>query len=55
MKNHGQTEMPAAGRSQAYNPTCTKITELTDGELQAISGGINPQPLPPRANSSHTL
>jgi len=23
-------------------------TELTDAELQAVSGGLNPQPLPPR-------
>jgi hypothetical protein len=25
-----------------------EITELTDVELQAVSGGLNPQPLPPR-------
>jgi bacteriocin-like protein len=55
MKNHGQTEMPTAGKPQAYNPTGTKMTELTDAELQAVSGGINPQPLPPRATSTHML
>jgi hypothetical protein len=55
MKNHGQTEMPAAGKSRAYNPTRTKTTDLTDAELQVVSGGINPQPLPPRATSTHML
>jgi bacteriocin-like protein len=35
MKNHIQTAMP-------------RVSELTDAELQAISGGLNPQPLPPR-------
>ena len=28
--------------------TANHTTELTDAELQAVSGGLNPQPLPPR-------
>jgi bacteriocin-like protein len=55
MKNQVQSELPTDGKPQAYNPTCTTMTELTDAELRAISGGINPQPLPPRANSTHML
>jgi hypothetical protein len=29
--------------------TTSKMIELTDAELGAVSGGLNPQPLPPRA------
>jgi bacteriocin-like protein len=47
MKNRVQTQTPKAGELQAYNPPCNKKTELTDAELQAVSGGLNPQPLPP--------
>jgi hypothetical protein len=25
-----------------------RVTELTAAELQAVAGGLNPQPLPPR-------
>jgi hypothetical protein len=28
--------------------TRNDVTELTGAELQAVSGGLNPQPLPPR-------
>jgi bacteriocin-like protein len=37
MKNRVQTEI-----------TSNKMTELSNAELQAVSGGLNPQPLPPR-------
>jgi hypothetical protein len=41
MKNRVQTETPPA--REAHNPT-----ELTHAELHSMSGGLNPQPLPPR-------
>jgi hypothetical protein len=52
MNDRVQTETPSAGEKQVYNPTLNTLTELTDVELQAVSGGINPQPLPPRAHST---
>ena len=51
MKNRRQTETSKTGESRVYNASWTKITELSDAELQAVAGGINPQPLPPRAES----
>ena len=55
MKNRTHTETPNAGQSRAYDATWTKVTELTDAELQAVSGGLNPQPLPPRVAFSFLM
>lgn len=48
MKNRMQTETLNAGNVQMHNLTWNKMSELTDAELHAVSGGLNPQPLPPR-------
>jgi hypothetical protein len=50
MKNRFTTESPPtveAGAMQARG--CAPIEEvtLTDAELRVVSGGLNPQPLPP--------
>jgi bacteriocin-like protein len=44
MKNRMQADTPGTDERQ---PTWNNMTELTDAELQAVSGGLNPQPLPP--------
>ena len=49
MNRHVQTEMPKTGERHAYDPIRNELPELTDAELRLVSGGINPQPLPPRA------
>jgi len=48
MQDRMQTETLSAGNVQMHNPSWNKLSELTDAELQAVSGGLNPQPLPPR-------
>ena len=52
MNSHVRIEMPKTGERQAYDRIANESSELTDVELQAVSGGINPQPLPPRAHST---
>ena len=53
MSNRFTTESPCAadavkGSVHGSNQTDVAIlAELTDAELQAVAGGINPQPLPP--------
>jgi hypothetical protein len=51
MENLTQTEAPQAGELRAHNSAWNTAAELTDAELGAVSGGINPQPLPPRRES----
>jgi hypothetical protein len=43
MKNRVQIEIPKASERPATT------NELTEAELQTVCGGLNPQPLPPRA------
>jgi bacteriocin-like protein len=45
MKNRVQAEMPKASELPA---TKSQMSELSDADLQSVSGGLNPQPLPPR-------
>jgi hypothetical protein len=52
MNRHVQIEMPKTGERQAYDPIPNELSELIDAELRLVSGGINPQPLPPRAQST---
>ena len=44
MKNRMHTNPPKAGQPSA---PANEITELNDADLRAVSGGLNPQPLPP--------
>jgi hypothetical protein len=52
MNRHVQSKMPKAGGRSANDPSPNEVSELTDAELRLVSGGINPQPLPPRAHST---
>jgi hypothetical protein len=52
MNNRGQTETPKANELPA---TTGAITELNDAELHAVSGGLNPQPLPPCQRESRSM
>jgi hypothetical protein len=45
MKNRFTTELPRLDEAAAVP---AMLAELTDAELLVVSGGINPQPLPPR-------
>jgi hypothetical protein len=45
MEKHVKTEMPRASELPAIG---NQMTALSDVELQAVAGGLNPQPLPPR-------
>jgi hypothetical protein len=50
MKNRFTTESPPAVEAGAMQARgCAPIEEmtLTDAELRVVSGGLNPQPLPP--------
>jgi bacteriocin-like protein len=50
MEKRVKIEAPRAGESQT---TWNQMTVLTDAELQAVSGGLNPQPLPPRREPNY--
>jgi len=52
MKNRVQTEMPKAGELPA---TASQMSELSDADLQSVSGGLNPQPLPPCQRESRFM
>ena len=49
METRTKTEAPRAVSQTTLHAT----TELTDAELQAVAGGINPQPLPPRREPTY--
>ena len=46
--NRVSTQMPRAAAHRLNRTGSAIAIELTDTELQAVAGGLNPQPLPPR-------
>jgi hypothetical protein len=51
MQNPMQTKTQAPNGCQSNAKTMSEMFELTDADLQSVSGGLNPQPLPPRQRS----
>ena len=48
MENRFTTKSSAVAEAAKAPAQGLTLTELTDAELRAVSGGLNPQPLPPR-------
>ena len=47
MQNPMQTKTSMTNEHPAKRGTANQMFELTDVDLQSVSGGLNPQPLPP--------
>jgi bacteriocin-like protein len=50
MSKSNKKQQPSKKQQPTTSPTPAPVIELTDDALEQVTGGLNPQPLPPRGD-----